>query len=60
MLQVVLFCEYPFERPTDAEDPGRNKLVLERVLNVDFSFPEGKILWVLCNPVQQIPMRSLV
>ncbi|KAK9840946.1 hypothetical protein WJX81_001908 [Elliptochloris bilobata] len=39
MLYVILFCEYPFERPSDAGDPQRFQKVLERILAVDFRFP---------------------
>lgn len=38
----MLFCEYPFERPEDASDPHRFRIVLERVLNVDYSIPDGE------------------
>lgn len=41
MLFVMLFCEYPFERPNDVKDHRRFTLVLERVMNVQYSFPEG-------------------
>jgi len=40
-LQVMLFCEYPFERPNDVKDHRRFTLVSERVMNVQYSFPEG-------------------
>lgn len=38
----MLFCEYPFERPEDAHNPRRFTVVLEKVLNVHYSIPEGK------------------
>ena len=41
-LQVMLFCEYPFERPEDAKDHRRFTIVLERVLNVQYKIPDGK------------------
>jgi serine/threonine-protein kinase SRK2 len=41
-MQVMLFCEYPFERPNDAKDHRRFTLVQERVMNVQYSFPEGE------------------
>ena len=38
----MLFCEYPFERPEDAEDAHRFTIVLERILNVQYEIPEGE------------------
>ena len=40
-LQVMLFCEYPFERPEDANSRHRTDIVLERVVNVQYKIPEG-------------------
>ena len=39
--QVMLFCEYPFERPEDADNRHRFTIVLERVLNVQYTIPAG-------------------
>ena len=41
MLYVMLFCEYPFERPDDAADANRHQLILERIMVVQYSFPES-------------------
>ena len=42
--QVMLFCEYPFERPEDADNRHRFTIVLERVLNVQYTIPAGEPL----------------
>lgn len=39
MLFVMLFCEYPFERPEDRSDVHRFQKVLQRILVVDYVFP---------------------
>ena len=38
-LQVMLFCQYPFERAGDSQDKQRVNIVLQRIMNVDYSFP---------------------
>lgn len=41
MLYVMLFCEYPFERPPDRNDDQRFQKILQRILRVDYSFPQS-------------------
>lgn len=40
MLYVMLFCEYPFERPEDDADKYGFQKVLERILRVDYHIPK--------------------
>ncbi|KAK9828933.1 hypothetical protein WJX72_002887 [[Myrmecia] bisecta] len=42
MLYVMLFCEYPFERPADAQDTRRFQNILQRILQVDYHLPPNK------------------
>eukprot|EP00884_Botryococcus_braunii_P022447 jgi/Botrbrau1/8887/Bobra.0148s0007.1 len=40
MLYVMLFCEYPFERPEDRDPATRFQKVVERIQKVDYRFPD--------------------
>jgi len=40
LVQVMLFCQYPFERASDGANKQRINVVLQRIINVDFRFPE--------------------
>ena len=33
MLYAMLFCQYPFDRPSDVNDRRRNQLVMQRMVN---------------------------
>ena len=37
--QVMLFCQYPFERADDDADQERFQKVLQRIIKVDYCFP---------------------
>jgi len=41
MLYVMLFCEYPFERPEDEHDKYGFQKVLDRILRVDYHIPRS-------------------
>ncbi|CAK0781377.1 hypothetical protein CVIRNUC_005358 [Coccomyxa viridis] len=40
MLYVMLFCEYPFERPEDEQDKYGFQKVLDRIMRVDYKIPK--------------------
>jgi serine/threonine protein kinase len=40
MLYVMLFCEYPFERPEDDADKYGFQKVLDRIMRVDYRIPK--------------------
>ena len=40
MLYVMLFCEYPFERPEDEQDKYGFQKVLDRIMRVDYRIPK--------------------
>lgn len=42
LLYVMLFCQYPFERAADKTDSHRVQKILQRILNVDYEFPENR------------------
>ena len=37
--QVMLFCQYPFERASDEQDQGHFQKILKRIINVDYHLP---------------------
>lgn len=39
LVQVMLFCQYPFERAGDSQDKQRFNIVLQRIINVDYNIP---------------------
>jgi len=49
MLYVMLFCEYPFERPQDRNDNRRFQKILQRILRVDYSFPPSVAVTPECK-----------
>lgn len=46
ILYVMLCARFPFERPDDSQLAYQDKLkkVLQRIVNVQYSFPRGKVL----------------
>ncbi|KAK9828792.1 hypothetical protein WJX72_002102 [[Myrmecia] bisecta] len=40
MLFVMLFCEYPFERTADKDDPDRFQRAVKRILNAEYDIPD--------------------
>ena len=47
--QVMLFCQYPFEREGDSEDKQRYHIVLQRIINVDYTFPSDSNISKECK-----------
>jgi serine/threonine-protein kinase SRK2 len=70
MLYVMLFCEYPFERPSDRNDHRRFQKILQRILKVDYTFPPNAIVSPECkdllarilidNPDKRITVQQIL
>ena len=53
MLYVMLFCEYPFERPEDEQDKYGFQKVLDRIMRVDFKIPKYPRVSLECRDLIQ-------
>lgn len=49
MLYVMLAGAYPFERPEDKNDPNRMEKLLNRIMNVEYSFPPHVRISDMCR-----------
>ena len=50
MLYVMLFCEYPFERPEDEQHPHKFQKMLERTKRLDYRLGSPT-----CKSLQEYP-----
>ena len=53
MLYVMLFCEYPFERPEDEQDKYGFQKVLDRIMRVDYKIPRHPRISAECRDLIQ-------
>lgn len=49
--QVMLFCQYPFERASDDQDQGHFQKVLTRIINVDYHIPTNVPISKECRDI---------
>lgn len=54
MLYVMLFCEYPFERPEDDADKYGFQKVLDRIMRVDYRIPKYPKISPECRDLLQL------
>jgi serine/threonine-protein kinase SRK2 len=53
MLYVMLFCEYPFERPEDEQDKYGFQKVLDRIMRLDYKIPRHPRISTECRDLIQ-------
>eukprot|EP00884_Botryococcus_braunii_P002408 jgi/Botrbrau1/12168/Bobra.0186s0076.1 len=49
MLYAMLFCQYPFERPEDMDNPRRNTQIVKRITKGEYYFPPHKPVSAACK-----------